>query len=577
MAFSIHKSTLTDEQFEIIKAHLTFTPEVPQNAFSKNPAAYRYSNVEPKEPVEFYTIDDDGMIYLPFLFAGALLSICPNMDINYPTTSFNFKGTLKENQISVESDSWKQLQEKGTSTLALYPGFGKTILGAKLCSRAQLMTVILVHREVLAYQWKKTFEDFTDATVWVVGEKNPPSSCQIIICMDTRWHILPKMFRDAIGFLIIDEAHAFCTPTHVHCLLAFRPKYILIETATLERDDNMEKMIYAIAGNHAIYRESTNPFSVLKINTGTTPARKKSRNGRVNWTSLVNDTLMDPRRIKIIVDLVISHPDYNVLILTSLVDHALVLHKLLVGNGINADYMCGKRKNYQDCQVLVGTTSKIGTGFDQATACPNYSGKRFNLLILACSIKKYAMLVQNVGRVFRADYPTIMHMVDNDDIYKSHWYKSRKWYLARGGTIMEYTIPEDGDVSIVSNQAGKLTRQIKKSTGASDVSTSCVDVSTATCSMASCSSNAPTSSNNLANTQSKTQTTKKRVTATKTPRSTAIKTPRSTVTKKSSVSVGGSSDVSYGISSTAISDNNANIAVSSWLQAKSQQILAKQK
>ncbi len=110
----------------------------------------------------------------------------------------------------------------------MYPGFGKTILGASLASRVKLMTVILVHREILTVQWKKTFEDFTTAKVWIVGEKNPPSECDVIICMDTRWHLIPKFMKDACGFLIIDEAHAFCTPTHVGCLLAFHPKYMIL-------------------------------------------------------------------------------------------------------------------------------------------------------------------------------------------------------------------------------------------------------------------------------------------------------------------------------------------------------------
>ena len=45
--------------------------------------------------------------------------------------------------------------------------------------------------------------------------------------------ILAKHFghRD---ILIIDEAHLFCTPTRVAVLLAFHPKYVIIESASLE-------------------------------------------------------------------------------------------------------------------------------------------------------------------------------------------------------------------------------------------------------------------------------------------------------------------------------------------------------
>jgi hypothetical protein len=368
--------------------------------------------------------------------------VIPNIDIQYPNNNFNFIGSLRENQIAVEQESWDQLEKYGTSTLGLYPGFGKTILGAKLASRAKLLTVVLVHREILTIQWKKTFNDFTDAVVWIVGEKIIPSSYNVIICMDTRWHLIPKHIRDNVGFIIIDEAHAFCTRTHVGCLLAFHPKYILAESATLERDDKMETMIYAICGNHGVYREINKPFTVIKVITNTKPIRKKNRIGGVDWSSLVKNTLFDDRRNQIILNMVsTTYSQDTILILTSLVDHVRLLHQNLMKIGVSCDYMCGDKKIYSDCRVLIGTTSKVGTGFDQATSCPNYSGKRFNVVIIVCSMKKYSMLVQNVGRGFRADYPTIVYLVDNDEIYKSHWYKCRKWFLTRGGIIKEQIIP----------------------------------------------------------------------------------------------------------------------------------------
>jgi hypothetical protein len=446
MAYALKRSSISPEIENTIRSRLCLQPDVPKS---------KYNRAAQPEPVLFYRNDND-VIHLPYLFAASLLQICPNIDINFPRVTIDFTGKLRENQISVESESWDQLQSLGTSTIGVDPGFGKTVLGAKLSSRAKLLTVVFVHREILTVQWKKTFEDNTNAGVWVVGDKNPPSACDVIICMDTRWNLIPKHMRDMVGFLIIDEAHAFCTPTHVDALLAFHPKYILAETATLERDDGMHAMIIAICGDHGVYRENNKPFAVIKINTNTKPVRKLNYQGGVDWAALVRVTLLDERRNKIILNLVAANPNNTVLILTSLVDHAMLLNECLVKMGISCDYMCGNRKSYNDCRVLVGTTSKIGTGFDQATACPNYSGKRFDLLILSCSIKKYAMLVQNVGRVFRADYPTIMHLVDNDDIYKNHWYKARRWFLRRGGSISEHNIP---NMEMPASNAANITEQ----------------------------------------------------------------------------------------------------------------------
>jgi hypothetical protein len=181
----------------------------------------------------------------------------------------------------------------------------------------------------------------------------------------------------------------------------------------------------------------------MKIITNTKPFRKFNRMGNIDWTSLVQNTLMDERRNDIIFNIISKNLNHKILILTALKDHATLLYDGLVNRKISCDFLCGTKKGYIDSNVLIGTTSKIGTGFDPATSCPTYQGTPFDLLLLVCSIKKYSMLVQNIGRVFRSDFPTVMHFVDDDDIYKGHWYKARKWYLARGATITDHNIKND--------------------------------------------------------------------------------------------------------------------------------------
>ena len=447
MAYSIKRSTISQKHVDIIRSMLCFKPININKKYNKH--------LEP-DPILFYNIEND-ILHLPFLFAAALFNITPNLDIPYPITQLTFTGQLRPNQTPVEIEAWDQLEKYGTSTLGLYPGFGKTILGASLASRAKLMTCVLVHREILTTQWKKTFVDNTNAKVWIVGERNPPPICDVIICMDTRWSHISKEMRDSIGFLIIDEAHAFCTPTHVGCLLAFHPKYILAESASLYRDDEMEAMIYAICGEHGVFRESNKPFNVMKIMTNTKPIRRKNRMGGTDYSYLLETTLTDQRRNRLILDIVSRNTQYKILILTSLKQHATFLHTAIENMGIPSDYLCGTKRGYVDSVVLVGTTSKIGTGFDPATSCPSYSGRPFDLLLLVTSIRKASALVQSVGRIFRSEMPTLMHFVDNDDIFKSHWYKARKWYLKHGGIITDHNIenteqPTPSSQNITSTQ-----------------------------------------------------------------------------------------------------------------------------
>lgn len=431
MSYAIKRSSISPAAANSIRTGLCLQPEV---QYSK------YNRDQTPSPILFFRTHGDT-IHLPFLFAASLFQITPNIDIPFPVSDLTFTGTLRENQIPIEQEAWGQLERWGTTTLGLPPGTGKTILGASLASRPKLLTCVLVHREILTIQWKNTFTTNTNAQVWIVGEPNPPPTCNVMICMDTRWDMIPEAVRNTIGFLIIDEAHAFCTPGRVDCLLAFHPKYILVESATLQREDGMESMIYAIAGSHGVFRESNKTFNIMKINTNMKPVRKQNRMGGVDYTALVQDTAFDARRNQIIINLVVANLQHKILILTALKDHATLLYNHLQKLGIPCDYLCGTKRGYKDSAVLIGTVSKIGTGFDPATSCPTYAGRPFDLLILACSMKKYSMLVQNIGRVFRAEFPTVMYLLDNDDIFKAHWYKTRKWCISRGGILSEHDIP----------------------------------------------------------------------------------------------------------------------------------------
>lgn len=420
MSYVADVSKLTKEQIEYIKKFLVFQPVSLNKKFANN-----------APPVTFYSVKD-GKIRLPYIFASSLLKIIPNTDHEFTKTKITFKGQLRPNQEIVEKEAYFQLMKFGTVTLGLHPGFGKTILSTHLTSKLNLLTVVLTHREILNTQWKTSFSSFTDAKTWIVGEEPEPEDYQIIICMDKRFNLIKN--KNKIGLLIIDEAHAFCTSGHVECLLSWEPKFIILLSGTLERDDELHKMAHVIASERQITRESNIPFKVIKTLTLTKPERIKVK-GTLNYSHLVETTLIDDRRNQIILKLVNENLNHKILILTCLKLHAENLRELLDSQNLKCDTLYGKKKEYIDCNILIGTTSKIGTGFDPATSCSTYDGNPFDLLILVCSIKKYSALVQNVGRVFRAQNPVIYHFVDDDNIYETHWKKAAKWYKSRGGEV----------------------------------------------------------------------------------------------------------------------------------------------
>ena len=437
MAVRVKRSDLNTDQVETIRKLLCLQPVTPP-VFGGN----RYNSAPSKPPILFYLFDENtensqhATVTLPFTFSRVLTGKPPNVDLQYPMVSFAFKGELFEHQKPLEEEAYSQLKEKGATTVGLYPGFGKTVVGAKLSSRLSLYTLILYHRDFLGPQWEKTYQDFTNATCWIAGTVPAPRQMPAVtFCMDTRVHLLPPEYRSRIGCLIIDEAHAFCTPSRVECLLGFTPKYVIAETATLERDDGMHAMIQAICGTHGIFRTSTKPFDVIKLETGYEPPTQQTAQGRLDWAALVRTLAFEPYRNSLILSMITNNPTRKIVILTGLIDHVNYLVKAISDMGEKVDSMAGNKKTYSDSRILVGTIQKIGTGFDEKTACPDFNGVRIDMLILVTSVKKLSTLEQSVGRVFRAEFPVVVDFVDNNSTLKSHWYQRQKWYKSRCGNV----------------------------------------------------------------------------------------------------------------------------------------------
>lgn len=434
MAYRVLLSDLTDDQVDKLKLSLIF---IPDNGFKySNP----YSSNKP-QAIKFFRTVDNKYLDIPYLFASGFFNIIPNINNYFLEISINFTGKLWPEQIQPHQQCLDYLNTRGTCILGLPPSSGKTIYGCKLITDLKLLTVIMIPLSVLDEQWKNTIADFSDGVPWIVGEKAQPANCNIIICLYTRVNLIPEAIRNQVGFMIIDEAHLFCTQELGCSLLYFHPKYILAETATLLKDNGLHTMTYAICGKHGIFREHDTPFNVVKVLTGITPVReytKYKKKQTVKYAKLVESTLLNDKRDLIILSLVKSNLHRKILILTGLKAHAAKLLQLLTAHGIDCDTYYGNQKSYRDGTVLIGTPHKIGTGFDQKSFCKNPDIVPFDLMILGFDIQQYAKLTQNCGRIFRSKTPVIFHLVDNDPIYNRHWNKCQKWYTLHMGIISEY-------------------------------------------------------------------------------------------------------------------------------------------
>lgn len=450
MALRISKKYINPDLAKIIRQHLYLIPE--ESFYIKNMYGKNNNASSNKEALLFFSTDGDDIL-LPYAYGKKILNQYQIQHISpvLPITNFTFTGTLNDHQIPLIEDCISQLSQYGTTTLNIFTGSGKTIMAVYLASILKRKTLILFHRDIFISQWFSTLNEFTSAKSWIIKEGNenkPPDEFDIILSMDSRFNKIPIEIKNQIGTVIIDEAHAFCTPSRVPILLGTQPNYVISCTATLKRNDGLEFMIQLICGMHKVMKISRKPFSVHKMNTGIKFPLPLNKQGKPDWTEIVTQLCNNVQRNQYAMDMVLSNHQHKILILTGRKEHVDNIHNYLKLCGQSVDYMAGNKRSYNDSRILVGTISKIGTGFDEKSACQNFSGFRIDMLILMTSIASMELLEQVAGRCFRADFPMIIHLVDDLSMIKRHWKEAEEWYRSRNGTIYEINItptpPDDG-------------------------------------------------------------------------------------------------------------------------------------
>ncbi len=394
------------------------------------------------EPINGF-INAREKVYIPLCFGKKLMGENyknPN-EKNWKTADIDFTGKLFCHQIDVADTIESKLRATSGSVLGLYPGFGKTVVGAYIASKIKMRTAIVFTQKVLDEQWLKTFQNFTKTSIWSCNSNKQYNNEDVLLLMVGSISKLSDDVRSSIGFLIIDEAHQFCTEIRFSSLLLLQPQFVLAETATLKREDGLELLIQSMCGFDGVFKSNLKPFTVVEIRTHISPEVKYNAQGVTDWSTLTKSLAESPQRQKLIIDLVHKHLDRKILILTSSKNLVQSLSSLLTEAKITNDTMFGNKKSYSDSNVLIGTYSKIGTGFDEANACSNFSGRRIDLVFLVFSTKNEALLEQNIGRAFRSEMPMIFDFIDKSTILSKHYSKRKKWYLSRGAQIARYDCP----------------------------------------------------------------------------------------------------------------------------------------
>lgn len=389
------------------------------------------------EPYDIYR-ENDGIDYIivPFYYSQKYHDFKrPKRDI-FPSMLTAFTGELRPEQVQVEKEALKLLNSTGCSLISTYTGFGKSIGAIRISCIIKLPTLIVVNKIILMKQWKESISKFCpDAKILLITPKTTNNDIT-----DHDFYIINainiekfgrKAFR-SIGTVIVDEVHLILAEKLARCMQCLFPRYLIGLSATPYRPDGLDKLFDLYFGPNKVIRKLHRKHIVYRVDTGFKPVIEKGPNGRINWNSVLESQADNVDRNNLIIKIVKKFHDRIFIIPVKRISQGEYLLNELTAQGESVTSLLGSNQEFnKDARILIGTLSKIGTGFDHA---------RLNTLLLATDVQEY--FIQYLGRIFRTQDSEciVFDLLDNSKILMQHYLTRKEVYETHGGIIKKFPI-----------------------------------------------------------------------------------------------------------------------------------------
>lgn len=165
--------------------------------------------------------------------------------------------------------SW--IQNGGKGVVSLPTGAGKTILAILAMEKVQRSTLIVVPTIDLLEQWYNVVYEFFGIKAGQLGGGSKEIKSLTISTYDSA-HLYVESIGNRFGFIIFDECHHLPAPQYKFIAEASLAPYRLGLSATVERADGLESIIYDLLGEkvyHGYIVEMANnvlaPYDVVTL------------------------------------------------------------------------------------------------------------------------------------------------------------------------------------------------------------------------------------------------------------------------------------------------------------------------
>lgn len=355
-----------------------------------------------------------------------------------PALSFN--GTLCDTtppQVDATSAVVSQLKELGGAMLVLPCGFGKTVCSLWVAHTLRRRTLIVVHSEALADQWKERIDRFVPSAVVGRIQQNTVvvEGCDFVVCMIQS---LAKRDYDAavlgsFGLVILDEAHHVAAPMFSRALPKLPSRYILGLSATPDRNDGLGEALEWLMGPIAYRASRVFEHVDVRVLTYTRGEEKEvlNRQGNPMCSTMITDVSGDVTRNKWILSLItryVTTEDRKIIVLGDRLNQLVAFEQELtetlppnitVGRVVGG-MSAAKRDAGFACTVLLSTYKYASEGIDIP---------RLDTLVMATP---RATIEQTLGRILRPhpdkQTPLVLDIKDSFSLFEAMAWKRHNYY-----------------------------------------------------------------------------------------------------------------------------------------------------
>ena len=322
-----------------------------------------------------------------------------------------------------QNDAIKEIKKSDFSICVAPPGFGKTLLGAKIFELRACSTLIVVNKNMLLNQWIERFVDYfgyEKKDIGYLGKGHNKLNGQIDVATMQSLKNDPDVINN-YSFVIVDECHHIPAITFEQIVKNFKGKYLLGLSATPNRKDELQPILYQQLGDISYeYKKKKTHTNKLKI------IRTDFESKADNYATIINELCIDESRNNLIIDAIKANIERKILVLTDRIEHINVLENLLEKERI--DFICvhgslNKKEQVENMNLvrskslIIATTSYFGEGIDFT---------HLNTIMFVTPISYYGRLVQYLGRIGRGSQECLaIDFLDSRNAMLNSAYKKR--------------------------------------------------------------------------------------------------------------------------------------------------------